>query len=247
VELPVSVPGLRGVSALSLGSERLDPERMLTTEVGYRNQDSDYFSLEVTAYMNLVDDAIVSSEVSAFSIGDYASGVAQYDDAVAAFSVGQVRNQNEAARFRQLGAELGVRFFPVRGLDLYGNYSLHDTRAVGGVAAVGREDDQRTSRHKLNLGAQYRATFGLDLSVDFHWVSSQLWVMTIPDVESGAGFGAFPLPAYALLNARVGYRIMDGRLQLGVVGTNLVDPKHREHPLGQRVDRRVLGTVNFGF
>ncbi|MCA9578307.1 MAG: TonB-dependent receptor [Myxococcales bacterium] len=242
VELPVSVPGLRGVSALSLGSERLDPERMLTTEIGYRNQDSDYFALEVTAYMNLVDDAIVSSEVSAFTLGDYGSGHASYSDSVAAFSVGQVRNQNEAARFRQLGAELGVRFFPVRGLDVYANYSLHDTRAVGGVAAVGRENDQRTSRHKLNLGVQYRAPFGLDLSADFHWVSSQLWVMTIPDVETGASFGQFPLRAYALLNA-----LLDGRLQLGVVGTNLVDPHHREHPLGQRVDRRVLGTLSLGF
>lgn len=247
VDLPVSVPGLRGVSALSLGNKRLAPERMLTTEVGYRNQDSDYFALEVTAYVNLVDDAIVSSEVSAYTLGDYASGVTAYSDEIAAFSVGQVRNQNEAARFMQLGAELGVRVFPVRGLDVYGNYSLHETRVVSGVPSLGREADQRTSRHKLNLGAQYRAPFGLDLGVDFHWVSSQLWVETIPDAETGASFGHFPLPAYAVLNARVGYRLLDGRLQLGVVGTNLVDPRHREHPLGQRVDRRVLGTVNLGF
>ncbi len=247
IQLPVSVPGVRGVSALSLGSDRLDPERILTTEIGYRNQDSDYFALEVTAYVNLVDDAIVSSEVAAFTLGDFGSGHAGYADDIAAFSVGQVRNQNEAARFRQLGAELGVRFFPVRGLDLYANYSLHDTSATGGVAAVGRENDQRTSRHKVNVGVQYRSSFGLDLSADFHWVSSQLWVMTIPDVETGASFGAFSLPAYAVLNARLGYRLLDGRVQLGVVGTNLVDPRHREHPLGQRVARRFLGTLNIGF
>ena len=140
-----------------------------------------------------------------------------------------------------------MRVFPLRGLDVYGNYSLHETRVAGGLASLGREDDQRTSRHKLNVGVQYRAPFGLDLSVDFHWVSSQLWVETIPDADTGASFGHFPLRDYSVLNARVGYRLLDGRLQLGLVGTNLVDPQHREHPLGQRVDRRVLGTVNVGF
>ena len=140
-----------------------------------------------------------------------------------------------------------MRVFPVRGLDVYGNYSLHESMPTDGEPSLGREDDQRTSRHKLNVGVQYRAPFGLDLSVDFHWVSSQLWVETIPDADTGASFGHFPLRAYSVLNARVGYRLLDGRLQLGLVGTNLVDPQHREHPLGQRVDRRVLGTVNVGF
>src|SRR5690606_28156937 len=105
----------------------------------------------------------------------------------------------------------------------------------------------RTSQHKVNVGVQYRSSFGLDASVDFHWVSSQVWVEQVLDLETGVAFRSFPLPSYAVLNARLGYRLVEDHLELGVVGTNLIDPGHREHPFGQPIDRRFMGTATVTF
>jgi iron complex outermembrane receptor protein len=85
------------------------------------------------------------------------------------------------------------------------------------------------------------------VSLDLHWVSSQVWVEQVLDVAQGVRFERFELPSYTLLSARVGYRLIEDHLELGVVGTNLVDPDHREHPFGERVDTRVLGTAKVSF
>ena len=37
------------------------------------------------------------------------------------------------------------------------------------------------------------------------------------------------------------------RLELGIVGTNLVDDGHREHPFGQPIPRRVMATLGATF
>jgi iron complex outermembrane receptor protein len=99
----------------------------------------------------------------------------------------------------------------------------------------------------VNAGAQYRAPFGLDLSVDFSWQSDQVWFEQLLDPARGIVFGRFPLRSYAILNARVGWRLFDDQLELAVVGTNLVDDGHREHPFGQPIDRRFMGFVTVRF
>jgi hypothetical protein len=50
-----------------------------------------------------------------------------------------------------------------------------------------------------------------------------------------------------MLNARIGWRLLDDQLELAVIGTNLIDEGHREHPFGQPVDRRFMGTVTVRF
>ncbi|MEM1414689.1 MAG: TonB-dependent receptor, partial [Myxococcota bacterium] len=148
--------------------------------------------------------------------------------------------------FEQLGAELILRVFPVDGLDLYANYSIHDTRPRTDENFGGRELDDRTSAHKVNLGAQYRSPFGLDVAVDLSWVSSQVWVEQILDpAAGGVRFADFELPSYTVLNARVGYRVPRTGLELAIVGQNLVDEGHREHPFGQPVQTRLSGWVTY--
>jgi iron complex outermembrane receptor protein len=171
-----------------------------------------------------------------------------FDPDLAAFPLGQLEFANEEADFQQIGGEIGGRLYPVDGLDIYLNYALHETSPVGDQSALaGRELDQRTSAHKINAGVQYRAPFGLDLAVDFSWVSDQVWVEQVLDTaRGGTAFVAFPLPSYAVLNARVGWRFFDDQLELAIVGTNLI-MEHREHPFGQPVDRRFMGSVTFRY
>ncbi|MEO0325254.1 MAG: hypothetical protein AAF447_20015, partial [Myxococcota bacterium] len=86
----------------------------------------------------------------------------------------------------------------------------------------------------------------LDLAFDLSWVSPQVWVEQVLDAErGGVAFAAFDLPAYTVLNARIGYRVPRTGLELAFVGQNLVDEGHREHPFGQPVETRYSGWVTY--
>ncbi|MBX3271285.1 MAG: TonB-dependent receptor [Sandaracinaceae bacterium] len=260
VESYANVPNptpLRGVTAFGVGDPTLNPERIVSVELGYMLQEFDFFALELTGYYNLVFDQILLSENTAYRIWDHQNNpYARYNPDLAAFPLGQLRFANEAADFQQIGGELGVRVFPVTGLDIYANYAIHETLVLGTAQTLeGRELDQRTSAHKFNAGIQYRSPqldqatgLGFDLAADFHVVSDQVWVEQVIDTErGGTAFVPFELPAYALLNARIGIRFLGDQIELAATGTNLLMDGHRQHPLGQRVDRRFMGHITIRY
>jgi iron complex outermembrane receptor protein len=235
---------LRGATALALGNQNLRPERMLSMELGYTNQDSDYFALEANVYLNFVDDLIGLNQIAALPISE-----TYYDEEVEAFALGSTRFNNQQGRYRQLGGELGARVFPVDGLDLYANYAISDVNALS-QPTPGLElffQDQRTSLHQFNAGVQFRSDIGLDLSMDIHWTSSQRWAEQYDNLETGVEYRLADVPAYTLLNARVGWRLLEDKLELAVSGWNLLFSDVRMHPLGQRIDTRFLGQVTVRF
>ena len=69
------------------------------------------------------------------------------------------------------------------------------------------------------------------------------------DPARGSRDVAFTLNDYFVLNARLGMRLLNDRLDLGVTGTNLTDVNngHQEHPLGSRLSFRVLGSASYRF
>lgn len=254
VESYVSVPNatpVRGATAFGVGSTSLNPERMISVELGYMNAMTEYFSLELNGYFNFVYDFIFLSNNQAFRLADYARGTprAGYDPNNQAFAAGQLFFANEPGIFRQLGGELGARVYPVAGLDIYANYAIHETAPLaGGAANSPFARDARTSAHMVNAGVQYRAPFGLHLAVDFSWQSAQTWVEQELDANTNqVVFTSFGLPDYVTLNARVGWSLFDDHLDLAIVGTNLVADGHREHPFGQPIDRRFFGSATVRF
>lgn len=248
IQVPNSTP-LRGVTAFGLGNTSLNPERLISVELGYMNQMTEYFSLELNGYYNVVLDQILLTRNSAYRLADFGGGnpLARYYPEYQAYPLGQLEFANQPEQFQQIGGELGVRVFPVQGLDIYANYAISETSHFGGPRGD-LTNDARTSVHMVNAGVQYRAPFGLDLSVDFSWQSEQYWVEQVLDTaRGGVAFQRFYLPSYAILNARIGWRFLDDQLELAVVGMNLIDDGHREHPFGQPIDRRFLGTVTVRF
>ncbi len=252
LELPNPAP-LRGVTALGLGNDKLAPESIISTEIGYQNQASDYFALEANVYFNMVKNAILFTDVRRYTLGDFSGNdrAAQYDPMVDAFPVSSLAFRNDNVTFRQIGGELGVRFYPMKGLDVYSNYSVNQTEALNQKEKDKldpvRVKEQQTSLHKVNAGVQYRSRFGLDVSTDVSWFSPQVWVEQVTDLETGVRFQTFDQPAFVMVNGRIGYRLLADRLDLGVVGTNLGFQDKRQHPFGQLVDTRVLGTAKFRF
>ena len=152
------------------------------------------------------------------------------------------------------GAELGVRTFPVEGLDLYANYTLmkvvQDTSGCSAerLALLAPTPDARTSASKINGGVQLRTKAGIDAEIDIHFVSPQTWDEQISDVQKQqVVYQSFYLPAYELLNARVGYRFLRNQAEISAVAFNLLDDKHREHPFGQIIGRQLMGFFSYRF
>ncbi|MEM9067220.1 MAG: TonB-dependent receptor [Myxococcota bacterium] len=242
-----------GIDVLALGSEsaasllgknRLTPERILSAELGYRNADSEYFDFEVSAYYNRVTDLVLLSQVDAFTLAENGRGVGGYSPGQGSFSLGTISFENDPTEFDVVGGEVAARIYPVTGLDIYANYAFN--RSFVSQSQL-RTEEERTSQHKLNLGVQYRAPFGLDLSVDFHWVSDQVWLEQVFDAQEGVSLEEFPVDAYHLVNARAGFRLFDDQLDLGVAVYNLTRNRIRNHPFGQRLDSRVMATAAYHF
>lgn len=229
-----------------VAGEDLEPESILSAEIGYRNADSEYFDVEVAAYYQRVSDLIVLSQIDPYELHHFVRDDAvTYDPAAAAFPVGTITFRNEEAVYDVIGGEVGTRVYPVRGLDVYANYAIN--QAYASDPSQEDREEERTSTHRINVGVQYRYLFGLYIAMDFHWVSDQTWVEPQFDVRRGVVPGEFDLDGYYLINARVGYRLFDDALELAITGFNVTDNRHRQHPYGQVLSARYLATATYRF
>lgn len=207
---------------------------------------SDYFTFDVAAYYNRISDIIALKNSESLTPSRFAAGDGGYNDATGRYAAAFGGFTNVCSTFDQYGAELGVRTFPVSGLDVYGSYAFNQNKANNPPGCDAFRDDQRTSVHKVNAGAQLRTKAGLDAVVDFFFYSDQVWSEQRANFQTGGvEYVSFPLPAYALINARVGYRFKAEPIELGLAVTNLFDNVHREHPFGQKIGRRT--TVSLGY
>ncbi len=253
LDLALATP-LDAVSANGLGAEinerlgvQLRPENILSSEVGYRFAESSYFDVDLSAYYNIVQDLVILDDVTPYTLVETASGAGGFDDGTRAFSIGTTGFTNDDTVFHIVGGEVAARVYPVRGLDFYANYSYNHALLRGDTT---RGTSDIAPAHLVNFGVQYRSPVGLDLSTDLHFVSAQVWEeRSFELTASGANavFDQYESPAYYLLNARVGYRFVDDDLEIGFSGYNLTNNKHRQHPFGQEIGMRLLGTAAYRF
>ena len=261
--IPTQLP-LTGGALLSAGQRpdnpnfKLNPEQVFTTEVGYLNSESDYFTVDTAFFYNHVNNIIELAPATPLNVGDLAnpnvpSGASSQTGFYPVFLGGW---DNQCQTFDVLGSELGVRTFPLEGLDVYANATLMDVKQNNNgcsseqLALLSTETapDARTSAVKFNAGIQLRTKVGIDGSVDFHYVSPQTWDEQQTDlVRQRVDYQTYYLPSYELLNASVGYRFFKNQAELRAVGFNLLDDQHREHPFGQLIDRRVMGVFSYKF
>jgi hypothetical protein len=84
----------------------------------------------------------------------------------------------------------------------------------------------------------------LDLSTDVSFVTGTAWVEREPSPGDPTQIANLqnPLAAYAVINARVGYRFPDERVSAALIGSQL-GPGHREHPSGNLVSRRIFAPL----
>ena len=245
------VPAITGTTKGSevIGRD-LEPESIFSAELSYSNTGSDFFDVEIVGYFSRVSNLApvpIPDPADSTRLRDLDEEGVEFDPFLGVYSVASALYRNEDTTYNAIGGELSVRAYPVDGLDAYVNYAFEDISVASGEPSAYRFQD-RTSQHKLNLGLRYRSPFGLDLQADFHFVSDQVWAeLSLEGAGSGQDIGAasFDLPAYYMVNARMAYRLFDDQVELGVTAYNLTDNQHRQHPFGQLLGARVLGTVRF--
>ncbi|MCO4768488.1 MAG: TonB-dependent receptor [Deltaproteobacteria bacterium] len=243
--LDLVVPtNVKGVALQSLGSTELAPENIFSVELGYTFEDSDYISFGVNAYYERVSNLI-------------ALGGVQSADRVelqgSQFIAGSSTFENIDGVFHALGGEAEVHAFPLDGLDIRANYSLNLTidqeKKDSGLTAPDHFD-RRHPQHMGMVGVTYRSPFGLDANVDFHVVSNVNVPERAFDATGNVVVDDCEAGAYPLLNARVGFRFLEDKLEVGISGNNLIGfgtGGHREHCLGTVVGPRVLGSATYRF
>lgn len=254
--LPIQLP-VTGVAQISEGVRRedrsfvLNAERILSAELGYLNQDSEYFVFDASAFYNRASSLIQLSSNRPVTVGDFASSGGQ-DLGTGLYPVGFGGWENQCQAYNVYGVETGIRIFPVEGLDIYANYTLNrfqqDNSGCTAEQLSRIVADQRTPEHKINAGVQLRTKPGIDGSIDFHYIGSQVWAEQITNfVRQEIEQRPFDLSDYTLFNGRLGYRFLGNQADLSVVAFNIFDVQHRQHPFGQLIGRRVMGMVTYRF
>jgi outer membrane receptor for ferrienterochelin and colicin len=255
LQLPATGGSLASYSSnSSVGSPRLNPEQVVTEELGYLNQESDYFTFDSAVFHNNVNNLIELAPNRAITVGDLAAGnpLSNYNAPTNTYPLFYGGWQNQCQTYNVYGAEIGARANPTEGLDIYANYTLMsvnaDTSGCSAAQLVGYVPDQRTSAHKVNGGVQVRTKIGIDASVDVNYVSSQDWALQIQNVAAQKiEYQSFHLDPYVVVNARIGYRFFKNKADIGLVANNLLNAQHREYPFSQAVGQRIMGTLSYRF
>ena len=256
VDLFTPIPGQTGVGIRFQGDRNLRPEQMLQAELGYRGRFG-AFQPEIVLYGERVKDLITDGSLRA--PGSPAEAV---DPVTGQMIAAYTGFQNESSSFLGVGAEIGGRWSPRDGIDIGANYSFEQLLGCqpGGSCTSDQTSASQitaylgnTAQHKANLFATWRTKINFDFGVDVHYVSAVTWMeKSFQATPGGLGvaFGSDKLPAYTMVNGRVGYNFIKDRLQGGVSFYNLLESDetgHQEHPFGNRIGRRVLFTAAGSF
>ncbi len=240
LDLKASSPVSGALARLVGGFDDLDPEAIATIDIGYRWQ-PEWGDMEAVVYANRVTDLIVRTPLQPTGPDE------RFDPEAQGIVIGNSFYVNDPDTLIALGGELAARLYPIDGLDLGASYAF---QYIFNTRTNARFTD--SPMHKFTAWGQLRTRFGLDLGLSVHFVSDQQWVEPQYDVDDPTGFDSTPLPldASAVVMGRIGYRLLDDKLELAVVGTNLTDfggLRHREHPFGNRLEARLLGQVTGRF
>jgi iron complex outermembrane receptor protein len=252
LDVRVPAPSASGAAVSSSSTKfgdpgfRLSEEKVLALDLGYLNQDFDFVNFEVTGYFLQVRDTIDLSNTSPESPTTNAfNGLFT---SAGRYQVADGGWENKCGTYNTFGSEVGARVFPVEGLDFFANYTLNLQRfdRPDGCATV---ENRQTSRHKANAGLQARSKAGVDGELTLHYASDQTWVEIQPPTDGSLNLVArqYDIPAYTLLNARVGYRFLKNQAEVSATGFNLLNHQHRQHPQGQRIGQRFMGFFSYRF
>jgi len=206
-----------------LGSRTFSSERVIAYELGYRWQLEPVLFVDLAAYYN-VYRGLASLEMDA-----------PFTDPRSGQTVVPIVNKNLTDGVAK-GVEASLTFSPVRTWRLVANYTFIrltlDPR--GEDLNRGRLLAGATPRNQVGLQSFLDLPAHLQLNLLFRYASSlPSSAQLVPGEDT---------PAYATLDAGVAWQGWE-RLELSLVGRNLLQAHHREFPGGTEMERAVYAKV----
>ena len=145
-----------------------------------------------------------------------------------------------------LGSGSEFRFEPMA-LLIFGSVLATSIYFVWQKPLLARTSSLSFTAASIIAGTIVLAPFGLELSADLSWLSAQRWIEQVTDTVRGVRWESYEVEPLVYLSARIGYRLFDEQLDLGVTGNNLLFQHKQQHPFGQRLDTRVLASAKVWF
>lgn len=144
------------------------------------------------------------------------------------------------------GFEIGVNARAANAWTAFANYSWQDRPQIKGI------DQERLPngelRDPINTPPAHRVNFGVaddDLryfvSTDLSFVDNAFWT----DVLDSRYWG--PTKSYRQWNAKAGVRLLEDRVVISAIGTNLLDEDIQQHVFGDIIARKFLGEVRLTY
>ncbi|RKH08306.1 TonB-dependent receptor [Corallococcus sp. CA047B] len=235
--LPVPVPGVNGVSVLTTGNRELRPERLNALELGWRGESPRLgLDWDVALYQNTVKDLIGLSAVQRLPAGE------SYDSGSGSYLVGRSLFTNENAIYTARGVEAGLSLSPIDGLGIKASAALQNV--TSDLPEEGCGPCSQAPGFKVFGGITYRTRADLEFGIDAAFTSSSTWVEREPAANDPTRVELLSnnLPAYAVVNARVGYEVVKDLASVSLMGSQL-GGTHAEHPFGNRIERRVFANL----
>jgi outer membrane receptor protein involved in Fe transport len=236
--LPVPVPGVNGVSLLTTGNRTLRPERLNALELGWRGESPRLgLDWDVALYQNTVKDLIALSAVQPLPAGE------SYDAGTGSYLLGRSLFNNENAIYTARGVEAGISVAPIDGLGVKASAAYqHVTSDLPDAGQCG--PCSQAPGFRVFGGITYRTRADLEFGVDATFTTATTWVEREPSATdpTQVALSSYNLPAYTVVNARVGYQVVKDFASVAIQGSQL-GGTHSEHPFGNRIERRVFANL----
>ncbi|MBK9948586.1 MAG: TonB-dependent receptor [Nitrospira sp.] len=226
---PVTLPGVPPVATTILGSSNVNPEQIVSYEIGYQGWWWDHcLRTRVTGFYNHISDLIAFRNPTSNPLNPVSpinGGVADV-----------------------YGGEFGAEFLLTSWLSGFANYAYQEIgQSSSGFSRRG------FPHHKVNAGLRlnWNQVRG---EILYHHVGAASYPLAdaftnlAPFFPAGTVLPAEEVRSYNLLNLRLGYllwRQQSGdhvrEAELAVSVFNALNDTHREHPLGDLLGTRVMG------
>jgi iron complex outermembrane receptor protein len=118
----------------------------------------------------------------------------------------------------------------------FANVSWQDDPEIGGGIDPAEVNVAPTWRANLGLGRDVGRRFW---STSINYQGEAYWADVL--------FARAPTEAFTQVNAAIGWRLVDDRLTLKLVGQNLFDERVQQHIFGDLIERKLAGQVSFEF
>lgn len=217
------------------GSTLLDPEQIISYEIGYQGWYWKHrLRVRTDLFFNHVSDLIGSRITS--------SGASQF--------------VNDRAAADIYGGEAGIELLATKWLSGYVNYAYEEIgQNFTGTVRRG------APRSKVNAGIRGEWDNGLNGEIGYNYVTAatypvaQTFTLLANIPTTGVVVPSDRVGSYTLLNMRAGYRFWQQRAAAGYMREaevavsvfNALNDEHKEHPLGDLISRRVMGWVTVKF